>query len=110
MRSFRAKIFCSHFHITNLDCPFGETDASTPTSYVTLDYQRETTNLNVQGGAIVSGSFQGFDQGYLLKALKQMGPTYCGVTQLPFTVTDDEILELHNKGIKALRFNAKRGG
>src|SRR5699024_3404417 len=33
-----------------------------------------------------------------------------GVTQLPFTVKDDEILELHNKGIKALRFNVKRGG
>ena len=55
------------------------------------DYQNETPNLNVIGGAIVSGSFQGFDQEYLLKALKQLGSTFCGVTQLPFTVTDEEI-------------------
>ena len=39
-----------------------------------------------------------------------MGPAYCGVTQLPFTVTDDEILNLNEKGVKALRFNSKRGG
>lgn len=110
MRNFNVKIFDSHFHIIDFDFPIVENQGYTPPSYVTSDYQRETTNLNVQGGAIVSGSFQGFDQGYLLKALKQMGPTYCGVTQLPFTVKDGEILELHNKGMKALRFNVKRGG
>lgn len=54
-----------------------------PPSYVVEDYQNETENLNVSGGAIVSGSFQGFDQAYLLKALKQTGPAFCGVTQLP---------------------------
>lgn len=74
------------------------------------DYQNETPNLNVIGGAIVSGSFQGFDQKYLLKALKQLGSTFCGVTQLLFTVTDEEILNLNENGIKALRFNIKRGG
>ncbi|MEI2363373.1 amidohydrolase family protein, partial [Priestia megaterium] len=69
-----------------------------------------TANLDVLGGAIVSGSFQGFDQEYLVNALKQMGPTFCGVTQLPFTVTDEEIIHLHRHGVKALRFNIKRGG
>lgn len=44
------------------------------------DYRRETADLGVIGGAIVSGSFQGFDQGYLLKALDEMGPAFCGVT------------------------------
>jgi len=39
-----------------------------------------------------------------------MGPAFCGVTQLPFSVTDDEILYLHQKGVRALRFNVKRGG
>ncbi len=81
-----------------------------PPSYVVRDYQIEITDLNVLGGAIVSGSFQGFDQGYLLKALKQMSSTFCGVTQLPFTVTDEEILHLNEKGVKALCFNIKRGG
>lgn len=104
------KIFDSHFHIIDFDFPIIENQGYIPPSYITSDYQKETRDWNVQGGAIVSGSFQGFDQDYLLKALKQMGPTFCGVTQLPFTVTDDEILKLHNEGIRALRFNIKRGG
>lgn len=103
-------IFDSHFHIIDFDFPIIENQGYIPPSYVVSDYQNETANLNVQGGAIVSGSFQGFNQDYLLKALKQLGPTFCGVTQLPFTVTDDEILKLHSKGIRALRFNIKRGG
>lgn len=74
------------------------------------DYKRETADLGVVGGAIVSGSFQGFDQGYLLKALDELGPAYCGVTQLPFTATDDEIVHLDQHGVKALRFNVKRCG
>ncbi|MDS0528033.1 amidohydrolase family protein [Clostridium sp. SHJSY1] len=81
-----------------------------PPSYVIEDYKNEIANLNILGGAIVSGSFQGFDQEYLLKALKQMGSAFCGVTQLPFTVTNEEIVDLHNNGVRGLRFNIKRGG
>jgi len=53
-----------------------------PPNYVVEDYQNETADLNILGGAIVSGSFQGFDQEYLLNILKQMGTTFSGVTQL----------------------------
>ncbi|KRF58350.1 2-pyrone-4,6-dicarboxylate hydrolase [Bacillus sp. Soil768D1] len=102
------RIFDAHFHI--IDFPIIENQGYLPPSYVVEDYQNETADLNVLGGAIVSGSFQGFDQEYLLKALKQMGSTFCGVTQLPFTVTDEEIISLNKNGVKALRFNIKRGG
>lgn len=85
------RIFDAHFHIIDFDFPITENQGYLPSSYVVEDYHYETGDLNVLGGAIVSGSFQGFDQDYLLKALKQMGPTYCRVTQLPFTVTDEEI-------------------
>ncbi|WP_413367021.1 amidohydrolase family protein [Lysinibacillus sp. 3P01SB] len=104
------RIFDAHFHIIDFDFPIIENQGYMPPSYVVEDYQNETENVNVLGGAIVSGSFQGFDQAYLLKALKQMGPAFCGVTQLPFTVTDEEILDLNKNGVKALRFNIKRGG
>lgn len=104
------RIFDAHFHIIDFDFPVIENQGYTPPSYVTKDYQKETAELNVLGGAIVSGSFQGFDQEYLLKALKQMGRAFCGVTQLPYTVTDEEILKLHTNGVRALRFNIKRGG
>lgn len=104
------RIFDAHFHIIDFDFPIKENQGYTPPNFIVEDYQNETTEFNVLGGAIVSGSFQGFDQEYLLKALTQMGPAFCGVTQLPFTVTDNEIIHLHNNGVRALRFNIKRGG
>jgi len=104
------RIFDAHFHIIDFDFPIKENQGYTPPNFIVEDYLNETTEFNVLGGAIVSGSFQGFDQEYLLKALTQMGPAFCGVTQLPFTVTDNEIIHLHNNGVRALRFNIKRGG
>ena len=62
------------------------------------------------GGAIVSGSFQAFNQSYLVDALKKLGPSFVGVTQIPVTVSDDEIIRLNNAGVRAVRFNLKRGG
>ena len=104
------KIFDAHFHIIDFDFLIKENQGYLPPSYVVDDYKQGTNHLNVQGGAIVSGSFQGFDQGYLVKALKEMGSTFCGVTQLPYNVSNEEIISLHNNGVKALRFNIKRGG
>ncbi|KWU65444.1 2-pyrone-4,6-dicarboxylate hydrolase [Bacillus mycoides] len=104
------RIFDAHFHIIDFNFSIIENQGYFPPNFVVEDYQNETPNLNVIGGAIVSGSFQGFDQEYLLKALKQLGSTFCGVTQLPFTVADEEILNLNENGVKALRFNIKRGG
>jgi predicted TIM-barrel fold metal-dependent hydrolase len=62
------------------------------------------------GGAVVSGSFQGFDQSYLLDALDRLGPSFVGVTQLPPTVTDEEVLALDAAGVRAVRFTLARGG
>ncbi|WP_144523136.1 amidohydrolase family protein [Bacillus pumilus] len=104
------KIFDAHFHIIDFNFPIQENQGYIPPSYDVNDYKRETADLGIVGGAIVSGSFQGFDQGYLLKALDELGPAYCGVTQLPFTATDDEIVHLDKHGVKALRFNVKRSG
>lgn len=109
-RGSEMRIFDAHFHIIDFDFPIVENQGYLPPSYVVEDYRNETADLNVLGGAIVSGSFQGFDQDYLLKALKQMGSTFCGITQLPFTATDEEILNLNENGVKGLRFNIKRGG
>ena len=104
------RIFDAHFHIIDFDFPVVENQGYMPPSYLVEDYQQQTNSYNVIGGAVVSGSFQGFDQGYLLHALQQLGSNFCGVTQLPFDVSDDEILSLNAQGVKALRFNVKRGG
>ncbi|WP_271399748.1 amidohydrolase family protein [Staphylococcus nepalensis] len=104
------KIFDTHFHIIDFDFNVKENNGYMPPSYVIEDYKKETKDLDIVGGAIVSGSFQGFDQDYLVKALKEIGPGFYGVTQLPYTVSDNEILRLHSSGVRALRFNVKRGG
>ncbi|MEH0108439.1 amidohydrolase family protein [Tersicoccus sp. MR15.9] len=73
-------------------------------------YRTRVASLDVRGGAVVSGSFQGFDQTYLLDALARLGPGFVGVTQLPATVTDAEITRLDAAGVRAMRFNVRRGG
>jgi len=75
-----------------------------------MDYLRRVRDLHILGGAVVSGSFQRFDQTYLLSALEQLGSSFVGVTQLPRSVTDEEVLQLNAAGVRAIRFNLKRGG
>jgi predicted TIM-barrel fold metal-dependent hydrolase len=62
------------------------------------------------GGAVVSGSFQALDQTYLIDALEKLGPRFVGVTQVPASVADEELIALDRAGVRAVRFNLKRGG
>jgi predicted TIM-barrel fold metal-dependent hydrolase len=67
-------------------------------------------DIDLCGGAVVSGSFQELDQTYLFHALKVLGPAFVGVTQVPQTISDRELRELNDAGVRAVRFNVKRGG
>lgn len=104
------EFFDSHFHIIDKQFPLVANNGYLPGEFTTRDYLEKTSSYDLCGGAVVSGSFQVFDQTYLVNALKKLGPQYVGVTQLPRTVTDDEILSLNQKGVRAVRFNLKRGG
>lgn len=104
------KVFDSHFHIIDKRFPLVPNQGYLPDNFSASDYQKRTRNYDIAGGAIVSGSFQAFDQTYLLAALKKLGPNFVGVAQLPATVSDDELFSLHNAGVRAVRFNLKRGG
>jgi predicted TIM-barrel fold metal-dependent hydrolase len=104
------KVFDSHFHIINARFPLVPNQGYLPGNFTCDDYLRAAGSFNLAGGAVVSGSFQAFDQGYLLAALEQLGPAFVGVTQLPAAVSDAEILRLDAAGVRAVRFNLKRGG
>lgn len=104
------KRFDAHVHIIDVQFPVIQNDGYTPPEYLIEHYLAHTTDLNITGGAIVSGSFQAFDQQYLVCALQRLGPQFCGVTQLPAHVTDDEIRRLHEAEVRAIRFNVQRGG
>ncbi len=103
-------LFDSHFHIIDRRFPLTPNQGYLPDDLTCTDYRKEMTNYDLRGGAIVSGSFQAFDQSYLLDALLALGPQFAGVTNLPSTVTDQEIIDLDRGGVRAVRFNIKRGG
>ena len=102
--------FDSHLHIIDPRFPLIENQGFVPEPFTCEDYANRTSNFQVIGGAVVSGSFQGFDQTYLRDVLKKLGPTYVGVTQIPHTTSDENIISLNESGIRAVRFNVKRGG
>lgn len=107
-------IFDSHLHIIDPRFPLVANRGFVPDAFTVDDYQRARAKLGLDpgtlaGGAVVSGSFQGFDQGYLIAALESLGPGFVGVTQLPAEVSDTEVLRLHEAGVRALRFNLHRG-
>ena len=104
------QLFDAHLHIIDPRFPLIANQGYLPAPFTVADYRARTAGYNLVGGAIVSGSFQAFDQSYLRAALAELGPSFVGVTQLPATVSDAEILDLHSAGVRAVRFNLKRGG
>lgn len=104
------RIFDTHLHIIDPAHPLVENNGFMPGPFTVDDYQRRIDGLGIKGGAVVSGSFQAFDQGYLIDALKALRPNYVGVTQVPEDTSDERILELHEAGVRAVRFNVARGG
>lgn len=104
------KIFDSHFHIIDKRFPLVANNNYLPEEFTVNNYLQSTKTLNITAGAIVSGSFQAFDQTYLLAALKRLGKNFVGVAQLPTSCSDEEILSLNHAGVRAIRFNLKRGG
>lgn len=103
-------VFDAHMHIVDPAFPLVENEGYLPDPFTVADYQQRTVGLHIAGGAVVSGSFQAFDQGYLMAALDKLGPTFVGVTQIPVDTSDLQILRLHEAGVRAVRFNVYRGG
>ncbi|MFT5887628.1 MAG: putative TIM-barrel fold metal-dependent hydrolase [Zhongshania sp.] len=103
-------IFDAHLHIIDPAFPLVSNDGFVPDPFTVDDYVGQTAALGVGGGAVVSGSFQSYDQSYLITALAALGPTFVGVTQLPYTVSDEELILLAGHGVRAVRFNLHRGG
>jgi len=106
----KQKYFDCHFHIIDKNFPVVPNQGFMPEAFVSEDYLERLKDIDLCGGAVVSGSFQELDQSYLFHALKVLGPTFVGVTQVPQTISDRELRELNDAGVRAVRFNVKRGG
>lgn len=104
------KLFDAHFHIINPKFPLVENNGYLPPEFTAEDYINTTSNYDIAGGAIVSGSFQTFDQKYLIDALKTLGTNFFGVANIPANISKEELEQLDNANVVAVRFNVKRGG
>ncbi|WP_227937141.1 amidohydrolase family protein [Alkalihalobacillus deserti] len=102
-------IFDAHFHIIDPRFPLKRNRGFLPDPFPFNEYMKRAKELNIKGGAIVSASYQGYDQTYLMEALEKLGPNFVGVTQLPKDTTDEEILKLSRHGVRAIRFNIYNG-
>ena len=87
-----------------------ENNGYLPPNFTVENYQKEVKDFGIVGGAIVSGSFQKFDQAYLLDSLKILGNNYFGVANIPIGMKKNELEKLNKSNIRAVRFNLKRGG
>jgi len=102
--------FDAHFHVIDPRFPLLPSQGYVPEPFTVADYRAATAGLGLSGGAVVAGSFHGTDQRHLLDALERLGPGFAGVAQLPTEVTDAEIRALDRAGVRAVRFNLRRGG
>lgn len=103
------EIFDAHCHIIDNRYPIIPNQGYIPPSFTLDEYRQQTIPLGITSGAIVSGSFHGYDQTYLRATLAQLGPRWVGITQVPFDISDQEILNLSAIGVRGLRFNIYRG-
>ena len=71
--SAQYKIFDSHLHIIDKQFPLLANNGYLPDEFTVEQYLQSTSDYQLQGGAIVSGSFQAFDQSYLVNALRRLG-------------------------------------
>src|SRR3954471_19493178 len=100
------RVFDAHFHIIDPRFPLVRNQGYLPDAF-TVEHYRE--RFQADGGAVVSGSFQAYDQTYLIDALQRLGPTFAGVANIPPDITDDEVLALKGAGVRAFRLNLHRG-
>lgn len=103
-------IFDSHFHVIDSRFPLVSNNGYLPPEFTATDYLRDASGLGITGGVVVSGSFQAFDQGYLIDALATLGPTFVGVANIAESTGDDDLLRLAGAGVRGVRFNLYRGG
>lgn len=106
----RYSVFDSHLHIIDKCFPVIANHGYLPPQFTCDEYLQRMADYQLCGGVVVSASFQNFDQSYLIAALEYLGGAYVGVTQLPATVSDEQIIALARLGVRAVRFNLKRGG
>ena len=102
------QIFDSHFHIIDHNFPLQANDNYLPANYSVEDYSNSMKYYKVMGGAVVAGSFQGFDYTFIKPTLEKLGSSYVAVAQVSPDIPEENIIELTSIGVRGVRFNLFR--
>ena len=102
-------LFDAHLHLIDPHFPLVANQGFVPDPFDSAAYRRATEGLEITAGAVVAGSFQGFDRAWIPAALADLGPGFVAVAQIPPETPDAEILALNAAGVRAVRFNLARG-
>ncbi len=94
-----------HHHIYDKRYPAHPSATLLPDDASVADYQRLQMRLGLQRNVIVQPSTYGVDNRLLLDALQAFGDHARGVAVVDTSVTDSQLLALHQAGVRGVRFN-----
>ncbi|TSD94414.1 amidohydrolase family protein [Skermania sp. ID1734] len=102
-------MFDALVHIIDPRFELVENEGFLPDYFTIADCRARMAGFHVTGGAVVAGSYQGTNPACIAAALDELGPGWVGVAQLDPDASDDDIAEMDRMGVRAVRFNLKRG-
>jgi D-galactarolactone isomerase len=100
----------AHIHI--IDPRFAPADPRTPVSHgqAMADYRVVRERLGLRRAVIVQAKYYGTDNRCTLDAIAQMNGQARGIAVVDTTVSDAELVRLHEGGIRGLRFSLWNAG
>lgn len=102
-----------HFHIFGPQdrYPYDVNRMYTPRDALVSDYLKVKKALGLEKGVIIQAGPQGMDNTRLLDALDELGPHYRGIAVVDPLVSEEELEEMHKKGVRGVRVNlVSKGG
>lgn len=94
-----------HHHIYDKRFPAHPSATLLPEDASVADYRLLQKRLGLERNVIVQPSTYGVDNRLLVASLKAFGPSARGVGVVADSVTDAELRELHEAGVRGVRFN-----
>jgi predicted TIM-barrel fold metal-dependent hydrolase len=99
-----------HHHIYDARFPADPTATLRPGDATVADYRLLQARLGTTRNVIVQPSTYGIDNRLLVEALGQFGARARGVAVVNSEVTDAELKQLHDAGVRGIRFNLAQKG
>jgi len=88
--------------------PFTKNRTYTPPDSGLDEFRALQDRLGLSRAVFVQASCHGFDNSAMLDALVRGGGRYAGVAMIDDTHTDDDLTQLHEAGVRGIRFNFVR--